>query len=40
MQQIHSKHQWTYCEEVFSTLSMRQLCDAKIEEMLAAVFSM
>jgi hypothetical protein len=39
-QQIPNTHQWTNWEEVFSMLSVIQLLDATIEELLEAVFSM
>jgi hypothetical protein len=32
-------HQWTNLEEMFYTRSARHLCDAPIEELLEAVFS-
>jgi hypothetical protein len=39
-QQIPNMHQWTNWEEVFSTQSAWELCDATIEELLEVVFSM
>jgi hypothetical protein len=38
-QQIHITHQWSNWEAAFSMQSMRQLCDATIEELLGEVFS-
>jgi hypothetical protein len=37
-QQIPNTHKWSNWEAVFSTQSVRQLCDATIEELLEAVF--
>jgi hypothetical protein len=39
-QQIPNTHQWTNWEEVFYTLSVPQLYDVTIEELLGAMFYM
>jgi hypothetical protein len=37
-QQIPNKHQWTNRQEVFSMRTVRQMCDATIEELLGWCF--
>jgi 3-polyprenyl-4-hydroxybenzoate decarboxylase len=38
-QQISNTHQWTNCEAVFSTRSVRQLRDTTMYELLEDTFS-